>query len=174
MINLSDYNPIDNCLSNHLMPFSALYNHCLTRKMSITHLFYFFSHFSSHLLCFIKIITTLSHMIYMYEYKPIEQRQSNYLTPFSAIQALERPRHKVFCAYTPLLFPIFSHIFYAFIKIITSLSHMIYVDFYKLIGQNQSNHLAPFSAIQERQMPRHKIFCKYTPFIFPHFVFNYL
>ena len=37
-------------------------------------------------------------------------------------------------------------------------SHMICVYEYKLIYQNQSNHLTPFSAIH-----------KYTPFIFPHF-----
>ena len=131
-------------------------------------------------------------MIYiiLYEYKLKEQRQSNHLLPFSAIQTRKRPRYKLFCAYIPLLFPHFPHIFYAFIKyynfesiqfnsnfislnpsykwqyevMLNTLTmealknHMIYVYEYKLIYQNQSNHLTPFSAIH-----------KYTPFIFPHF-----
>ena len=49
---------------------------------------------------------------------------------------------------------------------------MIYVYECKLIDQIESNHLTPCSAIQECQMPRYKVFCKYTPFIFPYFFFN--
>ena len=83
MINLSDYNPIDNRLSNHLMPFSALCNHFLFETRTFVSIpLYFFHIFSSIIYGFINIITTLSHMIYIYEYKLIEQRQSNHLTPF--------------------------------------------------------------------------------------------
>ena len=35
MIDLSDNKPINSCLHNCLMPFSALYNHCLTRNRRI-------------------------------------------------------------------------------------------------------------------------------------------
>ena len=171
MNNLSDNKPIDYCLDNHLMPFSAYYNNCLTiNKNFCKYIPLFFSTFFLHLVCLHKIITTLSHMINIYEYKLIEQCKSNHLTPFTAFQARKIPRYKIFCAYAPLLFPHFPHTFYAFIKSISTLSNMIYVYDYKLIDHNQINHLTPLSAIPELQMLRYKNFCKYTPFIFPLFL----
>ena len=112
MNNLYDYTPIDNCLNNHLMPFSALYNHWLTRNKNLcTYIPLFFPHFSSIFYAFTKIISIQSSFD-LYEYKLIQQSQSNLLTPLSAIQAHHRPRYKIF------IFFIFSLIIYVFINIL--------------------------------------------------------
>ena len=76
----------------------------------------------------------------------------------------------------PFIFPrIFSSSSMPSQKLLAFRVPLIYIYEYKLIEQSQRNLLTPLSAIQAHHRPRYKIFCKYTPFYFPHFFFfNYL
>ena len=99
MNNSYDYTPIDNCISDHSMLFSALYNHWLTRNKNLCkYICLFFPHFSFIFYAFSdkKLLALRVTLIYIYEYKLIEQSKSNLLTPRSAIQAHQRPRYKIF------------------------------------------------------------------------------
>ena len=120
--NLYDYTPIDNCLNNHLMPFSALYSHWLTRNKNLcTYIPLFFPHFSPSSMPSQKLLAFRVPLIYTYEYKLIEQSQSNLLTPLSAIQVHHRLRYKIFFCkymYTPFYFPHFSLNIYDFNNIL--------------------------------------------------------
>ena len=130
MVYISEYQPTCLGQNNHLTQFSAILSHQRPRYKNLskyTLLFFPQFFFTYSIYDFNHIFETRNHMINLSDYKPIDNCLNNCLIPFSALfnQCLTRNRN--FCKNTPLFFRHFSDIFYAFIKIITTLSHVIYI-----------------------------------------------
>ena len=75
MNNLYYYTQIDDCLNNHLMQFSALYNHWLTKTRTYVSIpLYFYRIFPPSSMPSQKLLALRVTSIYIYECKLIEQR----------------------------------------------------------------------------------------------------
>ena len=111
---------------------------------------------------FIKIINTFNHMVYISEYQPTSDGQSNHLTQFSAIFCHQRPRCKNLSI--PLYFFLnFSLTIYDFNNIFETWNHMINLSDNKPINSCLHNCLMPFSALYNYCLTRNRNCSKNTP-----------